>query len=86
MGQIVVDRGQVAAPAGQRIQVHGQRGRQRLPFAGLHLHDRAVKHGDAAEDLDVERAHLDGAAHRLTGGRKDLREGFVHGCLEAGML
>ena len=50
------------------MQVHRQRGGQRLAFAGLHLDDRAVEHGDAAEDLHVEVPHVDrppaGLAHQ----------------------
>ena len=59
-GEVVVDRGQVAALADQGIQIHRQRGGQGLALAGLHLGDRAVEHGDAAQELDVEVPHVDG--------------------------
>ena len=59
-GEVVVDRGQVAAFADQGVKIHGQRGRQGLAFAGLHLGDRLVEHGDAAQDLHVEVPHVDG--------------------------
>ena len=49
----------MAALAGQGVQIHRQRGRQRFAFAGLHLDDRAMEHGDAAEDLHVEVPHVD---------------------------
>ena len=59
-GEVVVHRGQVAAFADQGIEIHGQRGRQGLAFAGLHLDDRLVEHGDAAQDLHVEVPHVEG--------------------------
>ena len=64
-GEVVVDGRQVASPAQQAVQVHRQRGGQRLSFARLHLDDRAVEHGDAAEQLHVEVPHVDGAARGL---------------------
>ena len=42
------------------MQIHRQRGGQRLAFARLHLDDRAVEHGDAAQHLHVEMPHVDG--------------------------
>jgi hypothetical protein len=48
----------VHALAGQRVQVHRQRGGQRLAFAGAHFGDLAVVQGHAAEQLHVEMAHL----------------------------
>ena len=33
---------------------------KRLAFAGLHLDDRVVEHGDAAQELHVEVPHVDG--------------------------
>ena len=50
----------MAALAQQAVQVQRQRGRQRLSFARLHLDDRAMEHGDAAEHLHVEVPHVDG--------------------------
>ncbi len=59
-GQIVVDRRQVASLAQQAVQVQRQRSRERLSFARLHLDNRAMEHGDAAEHLNVEVPHVDG--------------------------
>ena len=57
-GEVVVDRRQMAALAGQRVQIQRQRGGERFAFAGLHLDDRAVEHGDAAQELHVEMPHV----------------------------
>ena len=40
-GQVVVDRDDVDALALERVQIGGQRGDERLAFAGLHLGDAA---------------------------------------------
>jgi hypothetical protein len=55
--EVVVDRDDVHALAGQRVQVGGQRRDQRLALAGLHLGDLAVVQHHAAEQLHVEVAH-----------------------------
>ena len=57
-GQVVVDGDDVHALAGQRVQVDGQRGHQRLALAGAHLGDLAVVQHHAADQLHVEMAHL----------------------------
>ena len=58
LGKVIVDRDDVNARAGQRVEVRGKRGDQRLALAGPHLGDFAfVQHG-AADDLNVEMAHL----------------------------
>ena len=54
-GQVVVDRDDVHALAGQRIEVGGQHGGQRLALTGLHLGDVAEVQRGPAHDLDVER-------------------------------
>ena len=41
-GQVVVDGDDMHALAGQRVEIDGKRGDQRLAFAGLHLGDAAV--------------------------------------------
>ena len=68
LGQVVVDRGQVGALAFQRGQIQRQRGGERLAFAGLHLDDRVVMHGRAAQELHVEVPHVEpppaGLAHQ----------------------
>ena len=64
-GEVVVHRGQMAALAQQGVEIHGQRGGQRLAFAGLHLGDGVVEHGDAAEKLHVEVPHVERPPARL---------------------
>jgi hypothetical protein len=44
--------------AGEGIQVERHRRGEGFPFAGLHFRDRAVVHGDPAEDLDIVRDHV----------------------------
>ena len=46
-------------------QIQRQRGGERFAFARLHLGDRAVMHGDAAEHLHVEVPHVEAAAAGL---------------------
>jgi hypothetical protein len=48
----------VHAVAGERIEVDRQRRDERLAFAGAHFGDLAVVQRHAADQLDVEVAHL----------------------------
>ncbi len=64
-GEVVVHRGQVAALAHQGVEVHGQRGGERLAFAGLHFGDGVVEHGDSAQELHVEVPHIERPPARL---------------------
>ena len=57
-GQVVVDRDQVAALAGERVQVERQDGDQGLSLAGRHLGDLALVQHDPADQLHVVRDHL----------------------------
>ena len=61
-GQVVVDRDHVNALAFQRVQVRRQGGDQRLAFTGLHFGDLALVQHHAADQLDVEMAHVEHAA------------------------
>ncbi len=76
--QVFVDRDDVHALAGERIQEHGQRRDQGLALAGAHLGDLAVVQHHAADQLHVEGPQADGAARRLArrgkGFGKDLVE------------
>ena len=65
--QVVVDGNHVHIVAGHGVQVAGQRGHERLAFAGFHLGDLPVVERHAADELHVEvaqpqRAHR-GLAH-----------------------
>jgi len=64
--KIVVHRDDVHAGAGKRVEIRGQRRRQRLALAGLHLGDLAVVQHHAAHQLHVEVAHAQGALRRFS--------------------
>ena len=67
-GEIVVDRDDVHAVAGERVQIDREGRDQGLAFAGLHLGDHAAVQHDPAHQLHVEMAlaerALGGFAHR----------------------
>ena len=67
------------ALAGQRVEVHRQRGGEGLAFAGAHLGDLAVVEHHAADQLHVEVAH---AVDPLAG-LADDRKGFGQQRVEA---
>ncbi len=69
-GEIVVDRNDMDAFAGQRVEIDGAGGDQRLALAGLHLGDRAFVQHEAADQLDVEVALLQRALGRFAHGRE----------------
>ena len=80
-GQVVVDRDQVRAAAGERVEVERQRRDQRLAFAGGHLGDLALVQHDAADELHVVGHHVPG---QLVPGDHDRRPhqaaaGLPHG-------
>ncbi len=82
LGEVVVDGDDVDAVAGERIQVAGKRGDQRLAFAGLHFGDLALVQHHAADHLDVEVAHADDA----TAGFAHDGEGFGQEVVEGGLF
>ena len=79
LGEVVVDGDDVDALAGERVQIDGQRGDQRLAFAGLHLGDGALVEHHAAHQLHVEMALAEGAL----GGLADRGEGRNQQVVEA---
>ena len=81
-GEVVVDGDDVDAVAGEGVEVAGKRGDEGLAFAGLHLGDLAGVEDDAADHLDVEVAHLDGAL----AGFADDGEGFGEDGVEGGLF
>ncbi|MGY2930905.1 hypothetical protein ACVWZ6_000507 [Bradyrhizobium sp. GM6.1] len=69
-GEVVVDRDDVDALAGERVEVDRERCDQGLAFAGLHLGDVALVQHHAADQLDIEMA----LAERPLGGFTDRGE------------
>jgi len=73
----------VHALAGERVQVDGRGGDQRLAFTGPHLGDAAVVQHHAADHLDVEmplaQDALGGLAHDGEGLFENLVEGLAGG-------
>ena len=85
-GEVVVDGHDVDAPAGQRVEDRGQRGHERLAFAGAHLRDPALVEHGPTDELDVEVAHAERPLHGLAGHREDFGQDVVEGLLEALVL
>ena len=56
--QVIVDRDDMHAAAGQGVEINRQGGDQGLAFAGGHFGDLALVQGDAADQLDVKGDHL----------------------------
>ena len=76
-GQVVVHRHHMDAPPGEGVQIHGQRGHQRLSLSRLHLGDPAFVQDDAADELYVEMAHPEGTLRRLAHHGKGLGQKIV---------
>ncbi len=85
-GEVVVDRDQVDALAGQRVQVQGQAGDQRLALTGLHLGDLALVEDEASDQLDVEVPEADRAPACLATQGERLDEELVRVLAVAGAL
>ena len=77
LGQVVVDRDQVDAVAGQRVQVERLDGDEGLALTGLHLGDVALVQDDAAHLLDVEEPDAHRALERLADGGEGLEDELV---------
>ena len=71
-GEVVVDRDDVDALALEGVEVRRQRRHQRLAFSGLHLGDPAAMQHDAADELDVEMAHVEHAPAGFANDREGL--------------
>ena len=76
-GEVVVHRDDVDALALERVQVGGQRRDERLALARLHFRDPALVQHDAANELDVEMPHVQGAASGLANDRERFRQDVV---------
>ena len=77
LGEVVIDGHHVDAAARNRVEVHGERGSQGLPFPGLHLGDLAVVQDLAADQLHVEMAHAHHAPCRLAADCERLGQQLV---------
>ena len=84
-GQVVVDRDDVDALAGEGVQVAGEGRDQGLALAGPHLGDLALVQDHAADQLDVVVAHAEDPARRLADDREGRDEEVVE-ALAAGEL
>ena len=77
LGQVVVDGDHVDALAGERVQVGGQGGDEGLALARLHLRDHPAVQDHAADELDVEVAHVEDAPAALAHDREGLGQQVV---------
>jgi hypothetical protein len=77
LGQVVVDGDDMDVLAAERVEVAGERGHERLAFAGLHFGDLAVVQGHTADELHVEVAQADRATGRLAHGGEGFGQEFV---------
>ena len=75
--QVVVDRDQMGAPAGDAVEIHGHGRHEGLAFAGLHLGDVALVQHDGAHDLHVEGTHVQGTLGALAGDGEGLEQHVV---------
>ena len=79
LGQVVVDRDQVHAVAGDRVEVGGEHRGEGLALTGLHLRDVAQVQRRAAHELHREVALADRAHRRLAGHGERLGQQLVQG-------
>ena len=90
LGEIVVDGDDMHALAGERVEIDGERGDERLAFAGAHLGDGALVQHHAADELHVEMALAERALGRLAdggeGGNEQIVERLAGGELLAELL
>jgi hypothetical protein len=83
--EVVVDRDDMHADAGECIEVCGQGRDERFAFARSHLRNLSVVQRYAAEELDVEVAHVEHALAGLAYDGESLRQYFLEG-LAAGAV
>ena len=62
------------AASGECVQIRREGGDERLALSGAHLGDPAFVERDAADELDIEVAHLEGAPAGLAHHRERLGE------------
>ncbi len=77
LGEVIVDGDHVHTLAGERVEIDGKGGDERLAFAGLHFRDGALVQDHAANQLDVEGAQPEDAARSLAHDCKGRHENVV---------
>ena len=77
LGEVVVDRDEMRAAAGEAVEVQREARDEGLALAGLHLGDVALVEDDAAHQLDVEHPLVRLAQARLADGRERLEQELV---------
>ena len=85
-GKVVVDRDDVDAPAGQRVEDRRHRPDEGLALAGLHLRDAPLVQDGRADQLDIELAHGQRPLHGLAGHGEDFGQRVVQRFLEGRVL
>ena len=75
--EVVVDGDDVNTFSGKRIQIYREGGNQGFAFASLHFGDLALVQHRAADQLDVEMAHIQHAPPGFADYGKGLRKDFV---------
>ena len=76
-GKVFVDRDDMHALPGKRIEVRGERRNERLPLTCFHLGDPALMEHDAAEQLHVVRSLSEDTRIRLPDDRESVRQNIV---------
>ena len=75
--EVIVHRDDMHAPAGDGVEIGGQRSDQSLSFPGLHLGDPAFMQHDASDELHIEVAHAECPAPRFANDRESIRQELV---------
>jgi len=78
-GQVIVDRDQVHAAPGERVEIQRQGGHQRFALAGAHLGDACVVQRQPTDQLYIIMAQPDGALAGLAHRGKRLGQQVVQG-------
>jgi hypothetical protein len=77
LGEVIVDGDDVDAVAGESVQIAGERGDEGFALTGTHFGDLALVEDHAADELDIEVAHVDDALAGLADEGEGLGEEFV---------
>ena len=77
LGKVVVDRDDVHAVSGERVEVSGECGDERFALAGLHLGDAPLMEHDAADELHAVGIKPEHAARGLAHGGEGFGQNVV---------